>query len=577
MINERDCAAAQYLFFDSGAADEFRAMLRPTNRGRRCGFDPTIFLVGTYLSAQKYGRTHISTAHQVLTEDVPLEWQHRWGIRQERTDDDGQPFGWVISVDDLENVSSAIRQRINYSANYLPDQTEAGDRQALRQSRQTRLEDFTDLLLAASGIPRPDGAEDYAMDSTGIWASERYRRGAPETPDELDADRDQHTDPDPDPLPDHTTQDDIDGPHKNRRAASDATWGSKTSKNGKTESFYGYDLHTLVRVPEQRGRDGIRSEPPLVEAIRVNAAVIDIVEPSLGLVDYVIGQGRRIHRLMIDRHYSYKTYPRWAIELVKRDVHQVLDLHQNDQGFTDWNGSLVAAGWVHCPFTPQHLGTITRPGPGGRPEATARFRELVAEREQYAARLSKPMDVDGTTRWECPALNGKVGCPRRPGTVQTAREHNLLIIPAPVPADPSQMPALCRQNSIGLTPVTDAQKSLIRVHQRNYWGSPKQQDLYGRRTYVEGVFGILKGDTAANKKRGSSLYTGLAHVTLELTIFMLITNLILLRSWHKETGLGDPEHPLLAERPRAIERTHTVEVTEDEYRLILETRTQTAA
>ncbi|MCX6458675.1 MAG: hypothetical protein NTZ03_00015 [Actinobacteria bacterium] len=126
-------------------------------------------------------------------------------------------------------------------------------------------------------------------------------------------------------------------------------------------------------------------------------------------------------------------------------------------------------------------------------------------------------------------------------------------------------------------PATAAQKSLMRVHQRHYWGSPKQRDLYGRRTYVEGVFGVLKGDTSAKKKRGSSLYTGLAHVTLELTIFMLITNLILLRSWHKETGLGDPDYPLLAEPPRTLERTHTVEVTEAEYRLLLEARTQTAA
>jgi hypothetical protein len=39
----------------------------------------------------------------------------------------------------------------------------------------------------------------------------------------------------------------------------------------------------------------------------------------------------------------------------------------------------------------------------------------------------------------------------------------------------------------------------MKTHQKYYWGSRKHVALAGRRTYVEGFFGVLKGDTAANR------------------------------------------------------------------------------
>lgn len=50
---------------------------------------------------------------------------------------------------------------------------------------------------------------------------------------------------------------------------------------------------------------------------------------------------------------------------------------------------------------------------------------------------------------------------------------------------------------------------------------------------------------AAGKQLGSSLYTGLAHATLEIAVFACVANIIQLRAWHKETELGEPTHPLL--------------------------------
>ena len=61
--------------------------------------------------------------------------------------------------------------------------------------------------------------------------------------------------------------------------------------------------------------------------------------------------------------------------------------------------------------------------------------------------------------------------------------------------------------------------------------------------WTKGWFGTFKGDSAANKNRGSSLYTGLAHASIEVSIFSVVGNVINLRSWHDETGLGDRTHP----------------------------------
>jgi len=519
MIPHLNCRAVQHVVFDSGAADMFETALRPSKRGRPAGFRYGLFLAGMLLAGMKYSQTHLSRMHTVLTEEVPLLWQYKWGIRTQRTNDDGSITTWVLGIHDLENVSTALRNRLNYAPQFLPDLDGPGHAQQERDRRKGLLQEIVDKMIGATLIDRPAGSRDYAMDATGIWASERARAATADT--QSGARR------------------------PGRRRASDAAWGSKTHKDGNTVSFFGYEMHALARVPTDKPVRGMQAEPSLLVGIRVTPASEDVVAPSLELIATALAQGTQIQRLMVDRHYSYKKFDRWALPLVERDIVQVLDLHEADQGFYDWDQALIAAGWVHCPFTPTHLGTIPNPGPTATPQARATFRERIAQREQYAARLSKPMDTNGTTRWECPALVGKLGCPRRPGTVEVAAELGLPIVPAPLPADGEHLPALCSQGSISLTPVTDEQRTRMKSHQRYYFGSDKQLQQYGRRTYVEGCFGTFKGDTAANKKRGSSLHTGLARVTLELATFAVIVNIIHLRSWHKRTQLGDPHHPIL--------------------------------
>src|SRR5664280_2632296 len=136
------------------------------------------------------------------------------------------------------------------------------------------------------------------------------------------------------------------------------------------------------------------------------------VEPSLRLIDLVLGTGRGFNEILADRHYSYKKSHRWAKKLITRGIDQVVDLHMNDQGFRDYHGAKLGAGCLHCPGTPDDLGTILPPPPGSSKEVIQAAEAEIDKRWPYAFRRTRRWP---TPRFECPALAGKVGCPLRKG------------------------------------------------------------------------------------------------------------------------------------------------------------------
>ena len=579
MISQRNINAIEHIIFNSGAAQQFESALRGSRSGRPATFRHSLFLAGMLLAASTYKKTHITVIHKVLTEDLPLQTQMDWGIRQQRPTLTGGEV-WVLSIDDLENVSRRILDRMNYTENRLPDRESPGDMADERARRYAQLTNIIDTLIRATHIPRPNGASDYALDSTGMWANERAWRALPdqssvvENEDSFGPSEEEiiaiiEADQEEDSAPTERKQ----KAKKARKGGpTDAAFGAKTGKDGRNETYFGYEMHALVRVPETNAAGTKRTEPALVEAIRLTPAGRDIVNASLEVIDTVRATGQRITHLMTDRHYSFKKWRRWAQELIKRDVAQVVDLRVDDHGFKDWQGMTIVAGHPHCPSTPITLAEILKPELGASSEKWDVFTELIAERSAYATGVTKPMDEHGSARFTCPALAGTIGCPLRLGTIAAAQELGLPIVVKP--PHPDEAPTLCSQNSVGLKITTDEQATAMKVHQKFLWGTPKWIAKYARRTFVEGWFGIFKGDTAAAKKRGSSLYVGLAHATLESTMFAAVSNVIALRSWHEETSLGDVNHPLLAqpEEPRAL-----IGLYQDQYLAFIESYGQEAA
>lgn len=293
------------------------------------------------------------------------------------------------------------------------------------------------------------------------------------------------------------------------------------------------------------------SEPKLIQAIDVTPAGHDVDEPSLRLIDRVIASGVAFTELLADRHYSYKAPDRWAKQLADRNIEQVVDLHKNDQNFRDYNGARLAAGWLHCPATPDHMGKIVHPGPAATDKQKEAFQKQIEERKQYALQRKT---VVGARRFTCPALAGFVGCPLREGTVDIAIEGNLPVITKPPARDTA--PTCCTQTTVELK--EDGQRKLW---QREYWGSKRWTISNNRRTYVEGMFGNMKNPSTENLSRGTFRITGLARVTLLVGLLAVATNIRLHRNWALDHGDPDDPNPLLAPDSATL----PVHMTPEEY------------
>ncbi len=511
-----------------GAGPRLLAMISPKGRGRRPSYNTTAFLVGCVLSVQWNGTLVLRDVHRVLTQMLPLDTQRRLGVRTAKADGTDA----LLTEKHIYAISDAMARHMEWGAGSQPD-LEPNERGRRSELALGLLHD----LIAQTLLDAPSSSR--AIDGTGLWTWAKSPRSAPA---ELLA-RDAAGDP----------LDDLNDPDGPTAADPDAGYGAKTRKDGKRESFFGYELHAVVRVPDYKDQKNVI---PLFESFELTPAGTDIVEPSLRVPDRAIAMGNTITDLLADRHYSYKLAERWYYALLARGIRQHVDLHPNDQGFRDYDGMKMAAAWMHCPCTPDRLGTIANPGPTASKDEYEKFKELVDERQQYALRrVGRQTDTRGA-RWECPALNGTVGCPLREGTVEVAQLNGLPVV-AEAP-DPKTAPTCCTQRTV--TTGLDAQ---AKIEQEHYWGSEKWRRRYNARTYVEGAFGNVKNPTAEGVARDFVRVFGLGRVTFAVGIALVAHNLRMLRGNTEllAPGAGD----VLLEADREWHGFHFLDPEEEQF------------
>ena len=545
-ITHSDYSKARFICEE--AARNLAEAIYPDNRGGR-SMNPLIFIVGLFLTMDKYNAQYLTKVYEVLTRDLPLVDQWHLGVRSQG-ENEGQVR--ILCINDLYQLSKRITGQLDFSLVRAPQL-----QKEVRHQRRAYLDQFVSDMLNKTLPTRPQGSIDYALDGTGIWASEKGKArkkkdGLPELCHEelLEVSNSVKTDrhsPESSELDEENLKVQVKS-GRGCRGASDARWGFKTSKNGESEKYFGYDIETMTRVPKIRTQDGeIRLEPALIETLVVIPASVNMVNPCLRMIDRLITRGLKVGSLLVDRHYSHKKYVSWATELMRRDISQVIDLREDDQGFRDWSGMKIAASWAHCPSTPNRLSEIMTLGPKPTEEARDLFIAKIQERQAYAAQRISPLSVDGKIRFSCPALNGTIGCPLREGTVATAITLGLPVVENP-PGEVGR-PAICTQTTVQLRVESEAEQISMKLNQKHYWGSHAWRLSYNRRTYVEGTFGVFKSTTATGHDRGTHQFQGLPLVTIAVAVSAAVTNLRLLRKWHEETGLGDPLNPLLAPDP----------------------------
>ncbi len=526
MITRGDYDRARAVMDD--AANALADVLRSNLRGRP-SLHPRVLLVGMYLSQASTGSAEISKIYTLLTQTLPLDLQVDLGVR-----DSIQAPKPSVSKRSLYHLTRCIDQKLGFTVARHEGLT---DQQ--RRDRKDTLARLVSTILAPTLLPRPKGNHDYALDGSGIPAPE----DAPRTPKDL-VDQTGHEEDIPH-IDMQQTASLQSRSGRGSKGASDALWGYRTHKNGRN-IFFGYDLEALIRVPGMNEHGDDRSEPALVEALTVIPASTDIVEPCLDLITQIQNNGSTIKNLLVDRLYSYKQFDRWYAALLKLGVQQVLDLTENDHGFADWRGTKVVAGHPHCPGTPDHLGTITRPGPEASAEEKQQFQSLIDQRQSHAFQIvNRPTHDSLKVKARCPALAGFVGCPLRNGTVAAAVENGLPIVEPPE-SDPAPC---CIQDTVTLAINSEAEQRIMKTHQPHYWGSEKWEASFARRTYVEGWFGSLKNSAVGRLNDKTHQYRGLPLVTIVLAVAAAVTNTHQLRKWHHDTQRGDPTHPLLKPDP----------------------------
>lgn len=558
MITSEQVAIAEWFVDETGVIDIVAAATqtqRTTNQGRRANLPALrLWLIGTLLALQSRRSGTVATAHATLRE-MPLVDQQRLGI----VSDPGRgSFTEEITLRSFywwtEKITKLFAHGPGWNLDHLTDAEIAARNDALYAIEAAMCRPFVFL----------QNGDTYALDATALWAW-GVARGL--TNSRLDAGI-------------YFTEEDEqrveaefvalaagNGTRTGRGGRAiydpDARNGHGTKKDGGKGWMFGSHLHTMIAVPDHTP-DG--KVPRLVLAYEVTPANKHIVDVSLRLIDRIRATGP-FRNLMADRLYSDAKVENWSDELAIRKIDSHIDFKvaKTSDTFYEYAQVRWAAGWPHCPATPDELGVINRPQPQDKPSEDDWdiFHAAIQARQAYALqRLDKP-GVSGKARWSCPA-GSTVGCSLRAGSVATAVQHGLTIIDKPPrPDTDGKLPPICCQGSVTITPDDKIRKNM----QDLYWGSPQWARIFSRRTYIEGAFGEFKNPDLTNLHRGLARFGGRPLMAIFLGLVIAAFNIRTARAWQANHPDLHRDHPLFtATAPQRF----VIHVDDDEARRYLQ-------
>lgn len=240
MIRTRDIGETIAWVDRSHVPDTLEALLRPTRRGRPRQLTVRALLVGLKLAVDSAKTSCLTDVHTVLTE-LPRSAQRELGVYNSKSKT-------TVTLPQVRRLLSAITAKIDPSPH-----TAADVDPATRAERAATLQALLDRLLDASmpaGVQHQGG---YAVDGTGTWSWARGKRRGERTADP------------------------------------DAAWGVKTHKSGKQESYFGYEMHAVVRISPMGAPSN--SVPCVAERIVVLPASTNGTAPVLKALARMKDQG----------------------------------------------------------------------------------------------------------------------------------------------------------------------------------------------------------------------------------------------------------------------------------------------
>jgi hypothetical protein len=121
----------------------------------------------------------------------------------------------------------------------------------------------------------------------------------------------------------------------------------------------------------------------------------------------------------------------------------------------------------------------------------------------------------------CPAVMGKIRCPRRPDSMTLDRSRPEILTP------PQHPPACCTQQTITIPPQVAA-----KTRQKHDYPSPEHRRSYARRTGAERTFSTTKDPASNNISRGWCRLTGLTPLAIWLACLLAVRNQRILAAWN---------------------------------------------
>ena len=295
-----------------------------------------------------------------------------------------------------------------------------------------------------------------------------------------------------------------------RGADPEASWGHRNAGVAKADLFFGYYLSAAVMVRDE----GAANVPEVLRRMLVSSCHHDPVPLFVESLEALADSGVALGDVLADSGYAHRRGEHFALRLRRAGANLVMDLHPHDRGPRGtYGGAIAHNGNLYCPATPRALLALAPLARGATTEATEAHDIAGAELARYKLGPVSAADADGYHRVMCPAVSGKLRCPRRAASMALPYDRPEVVSP------PDPAPRCCTQQTLSVPPEVNA-----KTRQKHDYPSKAHRVSFARRTAVERSYATVKDPASTDITRGWCRVMGLAAVTLLLACAMVVRN-----------------------------------------------------
>jgi hypothetical protein len=267
--------------------------------------------------------------------------------------------------------------------------------------------------------------------------------------------------------------------------------------------------------------DGGAEVPELVRRLLLSSCHVDPPPAFVGVMERLARSGVALGDVLADSGYSHRIAEHWSLPLRALGAEMVMDLHPHDRGTQGtFAGAICFNGNLYCPSAPEELFKLGPLARGASAEEIDAHDIKTAELARYKFGRISCDEGDGYGRVACPAVLGKVRCPKRPASLSLANNRPEILHPSAEPAK------CCQQHTLTVPPSVNA-----KTRQKHDYPSQAHRISYGRRSAAERSNATVKDPASNDISRGWRRLMGIEAMTVMLTCLFVVRNQRVLASF----------------------------------------------